>query len=492
MPKLLVVENDNAWVNDFQKDLRSVFEEQSEPIIIRLADEFKHLSRSETFFDDVELALVDLELGAGTRDSPGDYLGRDLVLREIRSQASWIPVVLVSQYIRGDLAILAETTPYDFDAVLTKTFFGDRKTNRKQWEELRFNVGIKRIAALTGRSTCEVTSTLEHTVELDYGRGVAEHIERYGKEEFERLLKLLDLGSPRIVLDEVVFGYSGLSVAKAICRKGGRSTQWLLKFGTSIRKLDRELSAHRRMFEDGFTRLMSVPVFCWKPVVWRSLGVIAYEFEEGADTLFCKVQKEGSTQALVHARRALQELYAGIHEDVIVPRNQLKRLVKRLAGEKNRTGWGATVLALLENSKHDDLDKPVRVLVGCEHGDLHTRNILVGKRGPILIDFAHYLRERDSEKGVPLFDLAKLLVDLAVWKLVDIPFEDFLTGDLLSQDLLTGLVDVFLTNGKPAASDDERILFRCAAACIMAVYSEYKDVPDERREAICNALATGG
>jgi hypothetical protein len=86
-------------------------------------------------------------------------------------------------------------------------------------------------------------------------------------------------------LDEIVQGYSGLTVVKATCDKGNDSTTWLLKFGTNIGKLDRELQAHRRMFEEGFTRRLSVPVFWWRPVVWDSVGVIAYEFEEGSDTL---------------------------------------------------------------------------------------------------------------------------------------------------------------------------------------------------------------
>lgn len=44
------------------------------------------------------------------------------------------------------------------------------------------------------------------------------------------------------------------------------------------------------------------------------------------------------------------------------------------------------------------------------HGDFHARNILVSDRGPVLIDFAHALRE-----GCPYFDLAKLELYLRLW-----------------------------------------------------------------------------
>ena len=490
MSKILIVENDQAWGKDFKEILSSVFGETAEIQVIGLADEARQIIKQIGFFDDVELILADLELEAGTDIFPGDYLGRDLVLKEIREHACWVPIILVSRYIKGDLAILAEITPYDFDAVIPKMFFTEQKTNRKQWEDLRYKAEIKRAATMTGRGMHQVLTALDKEIEFEWGGAVEEYVNLYGRDRFDKLMRLIGLGAPRIVFDEVVLGFSGLTLVKATCRRGNDSTEWLLKFGTAIQKLDQEARAHRRMFEDGFTRNMSVPLFWWKPIVWRSIGMIAYEFEKGAETFLSRLRSEDDKEkTLTILTPVLEELYRGTEVDSVIPRKYLARVTKDLETESDKDQWGGTVSAILSNSKSEKMDDSVRVLVGCEHGDLHGRNIMVGKKGPVLIDFAHYLGPRDKERGIPLIDLAKLFVDLTVFGALNIEFDELLSGKVFDRPRLSNVIRPFLVDKKTGlASSNERTFFTSATACFLALYSRYKDVPTDKREEIGKAL----
>lgn len=129
-------------------------------------------------------------------------------------------------------------------------------------------------------------------------------------------------------------------------------------------------------------------------------------------------------------------------------------------------------------------------MVGCEHGDLHARNILVGKQEPVLIDFAHFLGREQG--GVPLLDLAKLTIDLSVWETTALAFADLLSGAALDSGVLKDIVGLYLVNREGKASEDERRLFGCAAACFLALYSVYEDVPSNKRESIKAALLATG
>jgi hypothetical protein len=108
-----------------------------------------------------------------------------------------------------------------------------------------------------------------------------------------------------------------------------------------------------------------------------------------------------------------------------------------------------------------------------------------------LIDFAHFLGREQG--GVPLLDLAKLTVDLSVWGTMDLAFADLLSGVALDSSILKDIVSLYLVNREGKASEDERRLFGCAAACFLALYSVYEDVPSNKRESIRAALmAIGG
>jgi CheY-like chemotaxis protein len=247
MDSILVVENDRAWVKQLRQVLADLGD-TSEVKEITLVDEAPAKLQNADFMDGVTIVLVDLELGGAAGGGPRDYQGRDLVLAKIREYASWLPVVLVSMYISGDTGILSEVTPYDFDAVISKSFFSDSTTNRRHWERLRLRAALHRVAALTGRGCHTVEKLLNSAIDFQYGVAVHQHLERFDTRKVDELLKLLGLGSTRVVLDEVVQGFSGLSVIKATCPNGIKPVRWLIKIGTDLRGLDREAQAHRRMF----------------------------------------------------------------------------------------------------------------------------------------------------------------------------------------------------------------------------------------------------
>jgi Ternary complex associated domain 9 len=225
-------------------------------------------------------------------------------------------------------------------------------------------------------------------------------------------------------------------------------------------------------------------MYWWRPIVWKSLGAIAYEYESATETMLSVARKEGLKKALELIRPLLEEFYEGAAAETIVPRDRLHSMMPRSTSAVERGG----ILKSLEAGSPDRrVDDSVQVLTGREHGDLHARNVLIGKRTPILIDFEHYRGQK--ELGVPLFDLAKMMVDLTVWKVARLKFDDLLSGQAIFDAQVADIVDIFLIDKKNGPTEDERSLFGGAAATLLARYSEYDDVPIDRRNEISAALS---
>jgi len=480
--RILVVEDNAPYLEDLKvilvkdlEELEPVGESMVEKAIERLDD--------VELIDKIKLVIVDLELHGGDASGPADFEGRDLILPKLRSNACWIPAVVMSRYFTGDAHVLAEATPYGFDAVVPKKFFSESRTYKKQWQRVKEVAAASRVGVLTGRDTHKILHLLTQDIDLQIGAEVAKEIDKYGGEDFRSALRLMEFTSSRIVIDQVVQGFSGLSVVKLTCRRGGRRVKWLLKFGSSFQKLDRELAAHRRMFLDGITRRMSVPVLWWRPIIWGSVGMIAYEFEENATTLLEEIKSNGLMGGLRKIGPALEELYRGCEVEAVIPRNCLEGTISRADTSGLRAKQGAILRALVAREPHPHLDRSLEVRLGPQHGDLHTRNILIGERGPVLIDFAHY--RGIGEGGVPLLDLAKLFVD--IWACGGgIPLNDILDGGVLRRQGEYGRWGDILIDSEP--SGDEMRLFRLAVACQLAKYSKYTDVAKEKRREAQRAL----
>jgi len=168
-------------------------------------------------------------------------------------------------------------------------------------------------------------------------------------------------------------------------------------------------------------------------IVWNDLSIIAYEFEREAKTLLQVVQEDGLSKGIASVLEALKELYRGARSQIVHPQSCLKPTLHRVVRKNDPGVIGDTVAALLSGKPHPRLNESVELKVGCEHGDLHARNILLSPRGPVIIDFAHY--RALSDRGVPLLDLAKLVIDL--WAFGAPGYE--LPDVFLADDLRTAL-----------------------------------------------------
>lgn len=482
--RIFIVENDASYLAELVDIIQKEFEEP-QPFGVTIIEEAVGRIKDRKFMDTVGLALVDLELRGGSSTGPEDFEGRDQILRALRSYASWVPVLVVSRYLTGDPQILAELSPYGFDAVLPKSFLSEGRIYRREWGRLTKLVGANRVASLTGRGTQEIMDILEgENIQLAYGAGVQNEIatnlgvsaEESLDEGFRIAVQLLDLGADRVVLDEIVQGFSGLSVIKVTCRRGGTRVSWLVKFGTAIGKLAAELQCHRRMFVDGLTREISVPALWWQPVVWDGLGMIAYEFKEGTRTLLDWVREDGVTSCVGALRRALERLYAGGERDTVIPR----RLFRGVLDEDDIVGIssdrGRTLISLVREAADPLLDRSLYVWTGPQHGDFHARNILIRENVATFIDFGHYKSAR--EEGVPLVDLGKLVVDL--WAFADVgSLDELLTGEIMKAEWMKEICIPALSAEVP--SDEEVELFRLCVLIELARYQRYPDVPDDKR-----------
>lgn len=452
--------------------------EQSEPKHHESVERFEVACGEEDAFDNIDLALIDLELGPAVRGSPGDFWGRDKVLPRLREKARWIPAILFSRYALGRL--LKDVSPYGFDAILQKTSFESNSFYRREWSALKKYSRLNRIAALTGRTVKHLESLLDRLPSAEYGLGVAKEVDLYGREGFRECLALLELRSDKIFLDQLAAGFSGSSVFKMRCHADGRDTTWLLKVGKNPRKLTSELDAHRKMFVDGFTRRLSVPPLWWSPIWWRDVGLIAYEFEQEAVSFRSVTESEGFPAAVDKIRSLMAEFHGGGRRDGVVPRAALARLLSRLPKSPEAKDCGALVGALIDNTEMSALDATVRTIIGPEHGDLHGNNIIVSKMGAVLIDFAHY--KGANESGIPLLDIAKLVVDTWSWGGMKRSLQDIVSGKILASGTLRGLLSNIGTS--TTLTTDERRFWTAATSCIAAEYLTYPDTTANGRREI--------
>lgn len=486
--KILIIENDSAFLKTFRRTCKTDFQENAEIVEFSDVEQFEKAAADGEFFDEFSLALVDLELGPVQPRGPGDHWGKERILPIIRAHGCWIPVVLLSIYISGDssaMPLLADITPSNFDAVLAKGFLTTQGTNRKGWVDLKTDAALARIASLTGRTPHAVKALLGKNLNIRHGQGVKNALGHYDETTIRELFQLFDFGCDGIVLDEIVQGASGLTALMARTNIGAGEARWLVKLGTKLEKLDRELRAHRRLVQTGFARRMSVPVYWWNPVVWKSVGMLAYEFEDDASTFKKAVSVQGLGKCVKQLVPALRLLYAPCNTQSVIPRQH----VDRIAGgsRKKNTAVSTLYKAVLDKSEHRELDGSVQVKVGAEHGDLHTTNILLSKRGPVLIDFAHF--KGPSETGLPLMDCAKLMVDLFAWGLSGAAFEALINLKSLRAAPYRSLIAPFLVNGKRGPTSDEERLWKCAVICIAESYLRYPDVPASAKKEIKEVIS---
>lgn len=485
---IVVVENDRSWLEDnltkliveecgFEGEIDDLTKSWSSPA---------GLARLRAS----QLAILDLELGAATGGGITDMRGRDDVLPVFRREARWVPIVLMSQYVTNNDFLLADLTPSDFDAVVGKRFITDSRTIPSVWRQFVRKCSLRRVASLTGRSMGELEYLLSNCPALEYGHGVREQIDGWSESDFREVMSLLDLGAPRLVIDRLIQGFSGVSVFRVVAEGQGATRKWLLKTSRAVAKVDGEARAHRAMVQDGLTRMVTVPLLWHAAVCWKDCAVIAYEFEDDSETLLDCALRIGTLEALELVAPSLELLFEGTYPSYVVPRSQLRPIAPKTLDDDLTAGVYDSVVSpvIRDDDAADRIDASKRLRVGRVHGDLHARNILVASKKGVFIDFAHF--RPASERGVPLCDIAKLFVDLSAFATPPWSVPSLCSGKVLEDERVARLLKRIgaIDNGR--ANESERDFFGDACACLMASYLEYDDVPTTVRESFKTALAT--
>jgi len=486
--KILLVENNSADVTLITQRLRGYLGEAREIQAHYPNHDRSCLGLDDMPLSDVELVLVDLELATTSDQPPGDFLGRDVVLRCLRREARWIPVLLVSRYLDNDSLLVAEASSFGFDGLVPKRVFSNNAFYRTMWHDLVRRASLSRVAALTGRDVFSLDAAMSGSVTLSYGATLANQIEPVGEETLRSLLKLAGFSGASVAIEHLEQGYSGSLVMRALCRRGNREANWLLKVGQDKAKLNRELVSHRQVQLDGVTRRITVPALWGAPIAWGSGALIAYEFEQNSRSLLELIRDVGVQEGLRRVRNALASLYEGCAEEGVVPAAELFGFVGR-PDSISGLPEASLLYAFAQRSPNDSLDRVARVWCGCHHGDLHSRNILISDSGVAAIDFAHYAGHgfEGTRRGIPLLDLAKLALDLWVNRVGPGPAA-LLSGEVLNSDDFRPIVDLFLINRRTGPSPDEVRFFKASVECLMGRYLSYPNLPEAVRRRIKRGL----
>jgi hypothetical protein len=378
--KILMIENDTSWRNQFKKILCAIGEDRE----IKMLDfyDFDAQYKTSQDFNNIGCCFIDLELGAGLGQKLSDTWGKDKVLSHIRKIASWIPVACITRYISGNPLIVCDLSVSDFDgfypkeviAIMDENADGGFKThpefNQVRWKGILNDLRIKRVASSTGRTLTETKALLNNAgnINLTLSEIVKKDVEKYGIEKFKEGLSLMGLGGNDISVDEIISGFSGMLVAKVNAygndNKGAIRSYWLLKWGAQVCKLAEESEAHKRMFQRGIERSLQIPQLHPNVIYWKGLGYIAYGFEKDAKTALELIYNKGTESIISHIEKIAAHIYSNSTKVPISPREQLLKWCK--LDDNNHNIFTDTLL-----------QHPLEVSGTLIHGDFHLRNILI-------------------------------------------------------------------------------------------------------------------
>lgn len=471
-----------SWLHEDQGGIRDQRE-----VLVKYPDfRLKDYGLSDIEYNEIDLILLDLELGKKVSNPPGDLFGKDRILPYLRNLARWIPVICLSGFLGSDRTV-AKISTTGFDGLVSKNLFTS-ELFIPMWLGIENGARLNRIAALTGRGVIELQHSLKSTGDPIWGEIFEQQVDQIGKDEFVKLLSLLGLSEGRTTIDHIHQGFSGAVVARAYAPRGSDTSCWLVKASQSPGKLDREIRRHREVFLDGVSRRLTVPPVWWAPIATKGGAIIAYEFEQNSRTLLEEIRDSHIEiqVALESIRPALSSLYSGLSGAPIVPSHALRSYFKNLRSHEELPEKAIPNI-FASKTPNEALGQAVILKHGCQHGDLHASNILISDLGPALIDFAHYLsRASESDMAaIPLIDLAKLACDFWVNGIYP-QVKGLLTGEDLTNPVFHPIVDLFTLKQQP--NEDEIQFFGMANQCHLARYLDYPGIPDDVREAIVGAF----
>ncbi len=416
----------------------------------------------------------------------------------IRKLAPWIPSACISIWLSRQPEIIGRLSVADFDAVYPKSIITmernesikDKKHtdskvstdsefrthpefNQQRWEKMLNEMMIKRVASMTGRTVKHVNSLLENSSEIEFvlSTSIKEKLNEHDLEKFKKGLVLMDFGGTKISVDEIISGFSEVNVVKVgVYRndsKGQTHSYWLIKWGTSIRKLSEEVSAHRLMFKGGLNRRLLVPQLYPNVLYWDGFGFIAYEFEKDALTALELIQQESINSLKSHLKVIADNLYSGASLKPFSPSEELSK-------------WCGLDIDKQEIIKDDLLKHPMEITGSLIHGDFHLRNILIKDNSPTLIDFAR------SDFGPVAVDLAKLVIDILVFcAQAEIKAEVFKWDYLIKKSSLSEILRVYENYLK---EKDDKKFFEIALLAYANKYITYADVDEPVKDSLRKAI----
>lgn len=450
-----------------------------------------------TFYSKVDIIFLDLELETEKVSKimyrREDLAGGTIFLPYFRINFPWIPVICISRLFdhKESNYFSSVAGSYGFDGYLHKDSFyetvkesktkGDDENTRgktlqnndlidtKLFNTIINNAKEHRICYQTDYSFSKSNKQLEFAVPPPIEKSLDSKYNNW-----REFFKIVFFPFDKIVVKQISGGYSGASTyrIKLIKRKLDEQTEsfWLLKISDNPCKLDKEVKSHYSFQQSGLPYARSVPML-WKGVVEAyNISCIVYKFAEGTNTLSNIISDYEVTKLNFVKLKSLFEVIYN-KEKCLSQDSTIAQAVKILL-EPNRIindpiviKAKLEILNLIEDIFFDELTKYTSCWI---HGDLHTKNILIGERN-VLIDFAR------ACIGPLIYDISKLSCDLLYH------FDECREKDILFLDKNTKLFNLISQsiNLSTLTKEDKKLfgifLIFELASCL------YKEFDDEKQ-----------
>ncbi len=422
-----------------------------------------------------------------------DLAGGTIFLPYFRINFPWIPVICISRLFdhKESSYFSSVAGSYGFDGYLHKdSLYETVKESKINKEEKNRDNSLQNCELIdTKLFNTIINNAKEHRICYQTDYSYTKHTNQLKIEvqnkiktllnsaeysEWRELLKIAFFPFNKIEIEPISGGYSGALTFRITARISKMNEQsesaWLLKLSNRPDKLHQEIINHYSFQRSGLPYARSVQLL-WRGVVEIfNISCIIYKFAEGTDTLsnILTVNKNTKEELI-----KLKSLFGTIYNKekrktnrliALEPINLLQEPDKVIDSLKeNRINL--KVLSEIKNSFFDEFVEYTSCWI---HGDLHTKNILIGERN-VLIDFAR------ACIGPFVYDIAKFSCDLLYhideYRETDILF---LSKNTKMKDIISELFNINeLTEG-------DRLLFRIfvifeLASCL------YKDYDDENR-----------
>ena len=476
MGKILVIENDTSWFAQFKKIIQLLGESRE---IDRIDfSEFQVSYKSAESFKDIDYCFIDIELGPAINPDINDMWGYEIVLPRIRQYAPWLPCACISRYLTGKPEIIASLGVLDFDGiypkkVITEGSITNPNFNAERWEEMLYEMSIKRISSITGNSVFLIKSLVDNYNQ--YNINLSDGVKSKGiiknEDNFKQLLSILNLGGTRISVDETKPGFSGAEMVRFASygedENGKIQSYWILKWSHNIIKLEKESLANRLLFMRGLHRSLMVPMLYPHVINWKGIAYIIYPFENEATTALEYLRDNMISSLQVHLSEICKGLYSHNTINSVSPSDILIK-------------WCNLSKEILASLYLHGIERNYEITSTLIHGDLHLRNIMISSARPVLIDFAR------SSVGPIAVDAAKLTIDTLVFISPHIINTTSLSYEGILEEADIGCII------KPFVSyltqQDDKKMFDLALIAYAITYSTYSDVSDNIRKELDTSI----